>query len=405
MIVEGRSRVCGVATVARDRQTITRLRSTSGCLVFMAIYESENQIKWLFSHTKFPNWIATSARGTGKSFAVEDFLKDKVRAGKYFTFIRESQTEVDEALKGGFWDAEMLERDPWARAQKWTVKSNFLLCNDIIVASAVALTTYSNLRQSGKAYGSAKYASKARRLELEEQVNNVERMARSSRNLLYAFFDEFEPLQPKMTAHERVKSYKHACENIFRMRTGVHAILCANLETPASPFLDAFNFPTNAINYGTLKSYTRDERHKPLAVWTHIRPNAEWQEARKNSYVGLMNAGHSEDEIFTTGMPTALSNVIVSKFSGDKKLWFCVISKFGVLTVWKIYDGNIYITAGQASYTARKYVVGERLISGDAREIPTVYADMLVNAWRHSTVVFDKHITFETFAKIFKLKE
>lgn len=365
-----------------------------------------SRISGVFSYTQFPNYVLTSARGVGKTYTVQDELMDEVKAHRYISLIRESQVEVEDMLHGGFWDPNLLNNHAFARKHDFTVKGNMLLCDGVVIGTAIALTTYANLRNSGKRYGSLEYADKKTRARLEKELTNAERIARAAGKMNTTFFDEFEPLIPKLAPTARTEAYLHVCENLFRMRDNVRAILCANLETPASPFLDMFNFDTTqGVTYGIRKSYTRDKTHRPLAVWAHLEPNTEWLAARGESYVGKILAGTDGGEIFKTGAPTELQGVKIGQTPGTTKCIICNLSDGREeVTVFKTSTDDMYITERTKNKTFPTFTYSPAAISEKVLPIPPAYIKFIRTRWGKGTTRFDAYGTFDRFTRLAKIK-
>lgn len=354
------------------------------------IYQAEKKIKKLRSYTQFPFKIADSARGVGKSYSFQDILIDVIQANEFFTLIRESQVEINEMLSNGFWDLQLLEN---RHLEKWKIETrgNFLIVNDRIVGTAVALTTYANYRQSGSVLGKKIREDEKENLEESENfiINNRARMKT-------CFFDEFEPLIPKLSDEQRGNAFLHVLENLFRMnRKGVSIYMAGNIEKANSALLNLLNFPEEKEPiFDFVKSYSL-LRHKPLAVKIKLKPTEEWAKARQDSVVGLCIEGKDGD-IFNTG--AACINTSYKKIMPRKRhILFNLNNDKMPLTIWKTIDNKIQITPRTTNQIFNTYVFKNKEVTATAALIPKLYKEFLIKNFKENNIEFASAAIFENF--------
>ena len=374
-----------------------------------SIFKNIERDKVVNDFTQFQTKILTGVRGTSKTFKVQEFILNKIQKGKFFALLRESQIELDLALQGGFWDNNLISKDKYNK-NKYEVKGNKILVNDKIVGVGIALTTYGNFRGIALNLGDAiKVKNEKNRLKdkkLEEELKEAEILVKNNiDNLEVIFFDEFEPIEPKLSNEKRWKAYLHICETLFRFRNNVTSFLCANLESPFSIFLDEFNFPkTKNVEYGIKKSYYKNEegKLKPLAVWCHLKPNDKWMVARKNSYVGKLTYG-KDLGMFTTG--NTYKDMSFNLIPREEKhyLLFNLTDGFNNLSFWRVKNRNIYhITERSNSTTYNTYcfkienaVLGVKMIDNETKKI-------IKEAFSKDLIRFENSKVFSIFIDLIK---
>lgn len=358
----------------------------------------ELALKAIRDYTQFQTLVFTSMRGGGKTVLVQEnkLLKPFLRHGRCFVYIRESQIEIDNTLQGGFWDPYITSKGEYSNVQ-FSIKGNLIYINGEVAGVAVALTTYCNVRGSVFNFGVSEKINKKRQQELEDGVEQFEKFAKRS-EVNEIFFDEFEPLKPKMTGSNRLKAYLHIAETYFRFRQNVHATLCANIENAFSPFLSEFNFPDlRNLSYGLKKSYTREKKPRPLAVWVHIKPNNEWLELRKDSYVGKITGG---SDMFTTGN----ASIGLDYRTTPKETRRVILYNLSVdgcnFTYWTDKKGKYFISERTKNKTYRTYTFKLNQCNSTVELMSDGLQNQLLRAYASNQIYFDSSKAFEEFISI-----
>ena len=374
-----------------------------------SIFKNIERSKTIKDFTQFQTKILTGVRGTSKTYEVQEFILNKIKKGKFFAFLRESQIELDLALQGGFWDNNLISKDKYNK-DIYEVKGNKILINGKIVGVGIALTTYGNFRgialNLGNAIKTTKEKARLKDKKLKEEFEETEVLVKNNIDKLEViFFDEFEPIEPKLSNEKRWKAYLHICETLFRFRENVTSFLCANLESPFSIFLDEFNFPkTKNVEYGIKKSYYKNKsgKLKPLAVWCHLKPNEKWVYARENSYVGKLTFG-KDLGMFTTG--NTYKDMSFNLIPKEEKhyLLFNLTDGINNLSFWRVKNRNIFhITERSNNTTYATYcfniqnaVLGVRLIDAETKQI-------IKNAFSKDLIRFENPKVFSIFIELIK---
>ena len=377
---------------------------------FENIFKNENRSKVLRDYNQFQTKILTGVRGTSKTFETQEIILNKVLNGKFFAFIRESQIELDLALQGGFWDNNLISK-PKFNKHEYTVKGNKILVDGKVVGVGIALTTYGNFRGIALNFGDAiktkKEKERIKSKQLEKDIEEAEELVKNNINKLeIIFFDEFEPIEPKLSNDKRYIAFLHICETLFRFRENVSVIMCANIESPYSIFLDELNFPkSKKIEYGIKKSYYKNNlgKLKPLAVWCHLEPNENWKTARANSYVGKIQSG-KDLGMFTTGLAYKGMDFISIPKGEQHYLLFNLTDGVNNLSFWRCKnDRNIYhitersnnTTYSTFCYDIENAVLGVKLISKATK-------DHIKNAFSNDCIKFENAKVFSIFINMIK---
>ncbi len=362
----------------------------------------------LCDYVQFQTKIVTSRRGGGKTYKVQKRLLDKhFKRGYFFAVLRESQIEVDNMLMAGFWDNNLISKPPYNKHEYATV-GNKICIDNRVVGIAIALTTYGNFRGVALNLGGEVVKPKDRE-RLLEQVETAEIFVENNIDKLTTiFFDEFEPISPKLSSENRYKAYLHICETLFRFRENVEVYMCANLEKSYSVFLEKFYFPDlKNLSFGIKKSYSKPNRRgkvEPLAVWAHVEASEAWQELRDNSYVGKLERGRDEG-MFTTG-GVYLGNKF-KKISKPLKrsVLFNITNGENVLTFWNTEKDDLYYITEQTRgkcyitycFDIKKAVLGVRLIR-------SALLDSLTGAFERDEIEFDSSKSFSLFVDMLPKK-
>ena len=371
-------------------------------------FEKNDIDKLIDDYTQFQTKIFTSRRGGGKTFKIQKkLINNYVKHGRFFAVIRESQIEVDNMLTAGFWDNNLTSKEAYKR-NEYEVKGNKICINGKIVGIAIALTTYGNFRGVALNLGGEAVKPKDEK-RLLEQVETAEKFVQNNIDKLTTiFFDEFEPISPKLSSENRYKAYLHICETLFRFRKNVTAYLCANLEKSYSVFLEKFYFPDlKNLEYGIKKSYTRPNKKgkiEPLAVWAHIKSNEAWEDLRDNSYVGKLERGR-DSGMFTTG-----SAYLGNKFKKIDKpikrsVMFNITNGENALSFWRTEKDNLYYVTEKTKGTSyitycfdiKKAVLGVKLIRKELES-------SILGAFERDEIEFDSSKSFSLFVDMLPRK-
>ncbi len=362
-------------------------------------FSNQDARRALWDYTQFQTAVLTSARSGGKTYLCDDYILNKFfKHGKYFAYVRESQIEIDNALGGGLWDLNLLEKK-YAN-HTFTTKGNKIYIDDCLVGVGIAITTYCNIR--GVVYNFGEKIQRERKKELIEQVEEYENFVKNTfKDLDTIFFDEFEPLSPKMSSDDRYQGFLHTADTLFRFRKNVRTIMCANLEKSFSPFLMNFNFgDLKKLDYGIKKSYTEKSRKgkiQPLAVWAHIKPNEEWKDLRDDSYVGKLIRG-KDSGMFTTGQ--SYKGMNFKKIEGKplhRIILWNITDGTNSLTFWKTRTELFYITARTTNACFPTYTFNLKQCGEGVNIIPKSFKNMMLQAFERGKVEFDTAQSFEIF--------
>lgn len=354
--------------------------------------------KALTDYTQFQTTLLTSPRGGGKTVLTQEtkLLDPFLRHGKCFVYVRESQIEVDNALNGGFWDSYITSKEKYSNVE-FGIKGNCIIVNNKVAGVAVALTTFCNVRGSVFNFSISEKIKKERREELENEVQEFEHFTKSP-EVTEIFFDEFEPIKAKITGANRLKAFLHIAETYFRFRHNVHATLCANLENAFSPFLSEFNFPDlKNLEYGLKKSYTRERRPRPLAVWVHIQPNEAWRELRHESYVGKIT-GNSE--MFATGDAYIGKNYKTTPKETRRTILYNIAADGYTFTFWTDRRGKFFISERTKNKTFKTYTFKLNQCDANTLLMPDALRERLLTVWKNNQIYFDSSKAFEEFLQI-----
>lgn len=371
------------------------------------VFRNEEAKQVLLDYNQFQTKILTSLRSGGKTYLVQDvdLLNRYFKRGRYFVYVRESQEEVDIALRSGFWDDHLISK-PFYKDHEYRIFGNRIIIDDEVVGVAYALTTFCKLRGSQGGFGKVKESiSKDRRKELEEQIEVVEKFAEDAPidRMERIFFDEFEPLKPQMKSQARLEAFLHSADTFFRFRKNVETVMCGNLENCYSPFLDAFGFgDLKQLDIGIKKSYAAEPNAKgkrePLAVWCHLKPNEAWKEARNESYVGKIVRGKEIGHMFTTEGGYKGANF--KKIEGKPKHRFILYNLTDGqehLTVWGTREDVRYITARSDNITFPTYTFSLKLCGEGVRLLPDSYRRSILKIFESGKIEFDNARSFEIF--------
>lgn len=311
--------------------------------------------------------------------------------------------ELENEFAKGFWDVNLQAEKMGGHVLK--LDKNKIYIDDFLVGVGIAITTFCNIRGVTYKMGAEEVKmSAARRKELEQQVENYENFVKSKHaDVDTIFFDEFEPLKPKLSSGDRFQGFLQVADTLFRFRDKVRVIACANLEKAFSPFLYEYGFgDVKNLKYGIKKSYTApnmDGRIQPLAVWCHVRPSDHWKKARDESYVGKVVRG-KDSGMFTTGQ--AYKGVEFNKF--DKPVHRFIIYNLtdgeNDLTYWKTREGIWYLTARTKNVRFPTYTFHLRNCNANVRLLPEGYKRQLLNAFEQNIIYFDSARSFEIFTNM-----
>ncbi len=374
------------------------------------IFKNENRTKTLRDYNQFQTKILTGVRGTSKTFETQEIILNKVLNGKFFALLRESQIELDLALQGGFWDNNLISKEKYNK-HSYSVKGNRILVDDKVVGVGIALTTYGNFRgialNLGNAIKTKKERERQKKRDLEEELEIAEKLVENNIDKLeIIFFDEFEPIEPKLSNEKRYLAYLHICETLFRFRENVQVIMCANIESPYSVFLDELNFPkTKKIEYGIKKSYYKNEKGKlkPLAIWCHLEPNEKWKTARANSYVGKIQSG-KDLGMFTTGLAYKGMDFISIPRNEPHYLLFNLYDGINNLSFWRCKNDKdiFHVTERSNSTTYATFcfniehaVLGVQLINPKTKEV-------IKKSFSNDCIKFESAKVFSIFINMIK---
>ena len=372
------------------------------------VFDNTDAKRVVQDYTQFDTRILSSTRSGGKTYIVQEDVADRfLKKGKYFAYIRESQVEIDNALLSGFWDSHLIAQ-PKYKGHTFGVRGNRIYIDGVVVGVAYALTTYCNIRgtQGGVGGAVSEKIKKAREKELKEQIDAVQEFSEQAEidQLDTIFFDEFEPLAPKMTSAARFEAYLHSADTLFRFRHHVKAVWCGNLENCFSPFLYNMGFgDLKKLEYGIKKSYTKQPNRKgkiePLAVWCHIKPNEEWKDARDASYVGKIIRGNpTASAMFGTG--DAYKGFNFKKIDG-KPLQRCIVYNLtdgvNALTYWKTREGIWYLTDRTSNISFPTFALNLKQAGDGVRLLPDSYRRQLLTTFEAGQIQFDDARSFEIF--------
>lgn len=353
----------------------------------------------LRDYNQFPNKVLTSVRGGLKTFNVQKLLLDKYfKKGRFFGTLRETKTELESMLRGGFWDNNLISQPPYNKHKYTTIGSKIYIDGEL-VGVGVALKTYGNFRVSGINVGTKLSNKDKDELEETEELirNNIQ-------NLRTIFFDEFEPINPQMKGSERKAAFRHIADTFFRLRPNVESIFCGNMKRGSSAMLEELNFPEEPLKYGIRKSYTRTSK-QPLAVWAHLEQNAAWNELRHKSYVGKLTEGQN-DPMFSTGEATDFVDYNKTPVDPMRRFILYNIHVGGYkFTYWKTRAGIYHITERTKNTTFANYTFNLKECRDGVRLIPKGYLENLLNFWESGKILFDKSSTYENFISILPNKK
>lgn len=359
----------------------------------------------LDDYNQFQTKIFTSVRGGGKTFRIQKRLLNRYfKRGKFFAVLRESQIEVDNMMTAGFWDNNLISQPPYNK-HEYTTKGNKIIVNNIVVGIAIALTTYGNFRGTALNLGGEAVKKKDEK-RLLEQVDEAEKFVKNNiKNLTTIFFDEFEPITPKLSTEKRYQAYLHICETLFRFRDNVEAWLCGNIENSYNVFLQKFNFPDlYNLSYGIKKTYTKPDRRgkiQPLAVWVHMQANKEWENLREASYIGKIERGRDAG-MFTTG--NAYKGNQFKKIPNKplkRSASFNITDGENTLTVWTTENPTIsYITERTRGNSYITYCFDIKLAVVGVRLIRKQLAENLIRAFERDELQFDSSKSFSIFLNL-----
>lgn len=372
----------------------------------MGAFENTEAKKVLYDYNQFSTKILTSQRGGGKTWLVQEKLLNRYfKNGDFFVVLRESQVEVDLMLQGGFWDDELISKEKFCNHDYKTI-GNKILIDGVIVGIAIALTTYGNFRGTVLKLGVKEVKHNERKDELEEQVNEAEKFVKKSMNKLKTiFFDEFEPISPKMSSEKRFTAYKHICETLFRFRKGVEVIMCANIENSYSVFLSEFRFnDLKDLTYGIKKSYTARGLFGDidcLAVWIHIKANNDWIKMRDDSYVGRLSRG-KDDEMFMLGGVSKGNNFIkMPNKPLPRYVMFNITDGTNILTLWRVKnESKYYITEKSKGTTYKTFSFNNKVCGVGINLIPNLLAEQILNIFDNDMIEFDTSKTYSLFIEM-----
>lgn len=375
------------------------------------IYKNEDIVR-SFSYNQFPLQVLTGPRGTGKTYPVQDYILNKLKKGKYFIYIRESEDELAMTLGGGFWDTDLFRnRGDFNASDFEIIGKKFLYCGRI-VGMGFALSTYGKVR--GNVFGNigaidkniakGKKATPAEEREIEEVENFVDR---NIDNVQTLFFDEFVPMTPTMKEEKRVDAIMHIMESLFRFRRkGCRAIFCGNIISQYNMLLEYFNFNTDrGITYGIHKSYTAPSRITgkidPLCVWVHAKPNKHWLQKRDESIVGMIMRG-KDDEMFTTGNAFGDKNINLIT-ENDKKgrvILFNITDGVNSLTFWRAVQNTGHITERTKNTTYPNYTFDSKNISVNIQLMPKNIQKGLYEMYNYGRIKFDSIKSYKIFDEL-----
>lgn len=362
----------------------------------------------LYNYTQFANKFFTSPRGGGKTYKIQKkLLRNYFKKGQFFAVLRESQIEVDIMMSAGFWDNNLISRKAYENHVFETL-GNKIIIDGKTVGIAIALTTYGNFRGVALNLGGRSKIKEAEKAKLEAEIVEAEKFTKANLKYLSTiFFDEFEPLDPKLSGEKRYIAFKHIAETLFRLRphSQVEVIFAANVEKANNEFLSKFGFgDLKDLTYGIKKTYSapnRQGQREPLAVWTHTKPSKEWEELRDNSYCGMLSRSDGT-EIFTSGSIT--KGNAFKKITGrplPRYVSFNLTDGENVLSLWSTKKGDVYYITEKSrgeSYTtycfnAKKAVRGIRLAPKNL-----IYS--LIDIFDNDMIEFDNAKSFEIFVNI-----
>lgn len=362
----------------------------------------------LYNYTQFPNKIFTSPRGGGKTYKIQKkLLRNYFKKGQYFAVLRESQVEVDNMMDAGFWDNNLISKKEY-QEHVFETLGNKIMIDGKTIGIAIALTTYGNFRGVALNLGGRSKMREADKAKLEAEIVAAEEFTKANLKYLSTiFFDEFEPLDPKLSGEKRYIAFKHIAETLFRLRphSQVEVIFAANVEKANNEFLGKFGFgDLKDLTYGIKKTYSapnRNGQREPLAVWTHVKPSKQWEELRDDSYCGMLSRNDGT-EIFTSGSIT--KGNAFKKITGrplPRYVSFNLTDGENVLSLWNTKRGDVYYITEKTrgtSYTtycfsAKKAVRGIRLAPKNL-----IYS--LVDIFDNDMIEFDNAKSFEIFVNL-----
>lgn len=362
--------------------------------------------KVLYDYVQFSTKFLTSVRGGAKTFKVQKkLLNNFFKYKKYFAVLRESQIEVDNMMSAGFWDNNLITKKKYA-GHIYETEGNKIKIDGVQVGIAVALTTYGNFR--GVALNLGKQTlSKTEETRLENEIKEAEKFTQKNMNYLSTiFFDEFEPLSPKLSGENRYIAFKHIAETLFRLRShkSVEVIMCGNVEKADNPFLAKFGFDDlKNLTYGIKKTYSAPNRYgkiQPLAVWAHIEQNNAWQDIRDDSYCGMLSRSDGS-EIFNTGNITiGIEFKKIPSKPLPRRVMFNLTDGKEILTLWATKKDIFYITEKSKGKSYTTYCFNSKLAVYGIRLATEQVIDALINLFSLDRIEFDNAHSFEVFKNI-----
>lgn len=375
------------------------------------IFKNELRDRVIRDYTQFPYRVLTGVRGTSKTFPVQQaLLDDYFDHGKFFAVMREKQAEVDEMMRGGFWD-EALISQPKYNGHVYATQGNQIIIDGIAVGIAIAMTTYGNVRGSLPSIGEKVTASRRKALfdYVEEAEHFVEKHLDDLRSV---FFDEFIPIKPMLSQNDRKRMFLHILETLFRFREGRICYLCGNITMPSDIILEELNFKVRKeITYGIRKSYTLPtefNRPEPLAVWYHMPPNKEWIKARANSMVGKVLRGKEERDaaMFMSGKTFAGDSFsLIENKSVQKKELYTLTDGVAMVSVWITKDGELYIMQRKKKSTVPIYCTEKTYIAERVKIVPKYIIDELFDNFDCGNCRFEDARAYTIFLSLLPNKK
>ena len=321
----------------------------------MSMYYSLDK---LFSYNFLIGFVI-GERGVGKSFNAKLWcLKNFIRRGEQFIYIRRYKTELDTALVT-FWDdlqSNGYFDDLNLKVEKSKMLTKFT-CDGAVCGYAVPLSTANILKST------------------------------SFPDVTTIIFDEFlldSSGTYRYLKHE-VTMLLDVIETVFRLRDGKTILLGNALNVHASPYFAYWDLelPQNGEEFRTFKD--------GAIVVNYIR-NLKYREAKKNSRFGKLIDGTDYGKYAIDNEVLRENNSFIAKRPQKSVFYGMVIINGVSLGIWNGHDGYFYLSDKYDPNTVFKFVFNyddhtEGTIFENART--NMYIHTLLRAYKQGWLKFE----------------
>lgn len=299
-----------------------------------------------------------SERGLGKTFGAKvAVLKQFLRTGEQFIYVRRYKTELDSSL-ATFWN-DLQNNGYFEDHDLKVIKSKLLTkftCDGKVCGFAVPLSTSNILKST--AFPKVKYM----------------------------VFDEYLLSQGGTYRYlkEEINLFLDLVETVFRLRDGKVLMLGNALNVYASPYFAYWDLD---LPYGTeFKSY------KDGAILVHYARNEEYREKKKQSKFGKLIDGTEYGRYAIDNEDVSMNHMFIAKRPEKAVFTSMLIINGNKIGMWNGRDGYLYLSEKYDPNTVNKFAFDftdhtEGTIFNNVRE--NYYVHVCVEAYKHGWIRFE----------------